>query len=153
MPGPFLNSGFFQTSITQSDATAKEELGVWRFDSGKILKYVKASALIPAREAITLDATVTTAALMGNQVRATAGPTDMFLGVAETTLPLLGFGWATIYGPATARVATLEVQGAPLGPSTNTGVLSIRNTSHYNAAAIALQTGLSAGSAIFISVL
>lgn len=153
MAGPFLNSGLYRTTVRSADTTAQEELGVWRFEAGKILRYVKASSLIPAGEALKLDATVTTAALMGQQVLQTSGATDMFYGVAETTLAALTFGWATIYGPATARVNTAEVPGTGIGPSANTGVLSVRNTSHFNAAAIAMQTGLSGGSAVFINVL
>lgn len=117
------------------------------------------TAVIPAYEAVTRDATVTsaTAALIGNQVVQTSGPTDLLLGIAEVTLPANNYGWITVYGPATGRVATAgaggEIPGAILGPSSNTGVLSIRNTSHFNAAAIAISSGLSAGSAIFVSVL
>ena len=153
MPGPYLNQGAFRTRITDTATdAAQEELGIWRFDSGKILRYVKFGALVPRGESVKLDSSVTTAALMGVQVLQTSGATDMFMGIAEVTGPLLGFGWVTIYGPATGRV-NLDAAGAGLGPSANTGVLSIRNTSHFNAAAIAMQTGLSAGSAVFISVL
>lgn len=151
-PGPYLNVGPFKTRITANDTTQQEELGVWRFEAGKVLRYVKAGALIPAGEAVKLDSSVTTAALMGHQVLQTSGATDMMLGIAEVTLANLGFGWVTVYGPATGRVATTAA-GAGIGPSANTGVLSISNTSHFNAAAIAMQTGLSAGSAVFISVL
>ena len=153
MSGPYLNTGPFKTKITANDTTQQEELGVWRFEAGKVLRYVKASALIPAGEALKMDSSVTTAALMGMQVQASSGATDMFFGIAETTLAALNFGWVTIYGPATGRVVTADAAGAGLGPSANTGVLSIRNTSHFNAAAIAIQTGLSAGSAVFVSVL
>ena len=99
------------------------------------------------------DFTVTTAALMGNQVLQTSGATDMFFGIAETTLASLNYGWITMFGPATARVEALTVPGTPLGPSSTTGVLTVRNTSHFNAVALALQSGLSMGSAVFITVL
>lgn len=154
MSGPFLNTGIFQTKITDNDLIGpKEELGVWRYEAGKVLRYVKSGALIPAGECVKADVTVTTAALFGAQVLQCSAATDMFLGIAETTLASLSFGWVTIFGPATGRVATAgnEVPGAAVGPSTNTGVLSVRNTSHWNAIAIAMQSGLSAGSAVFIT--
>lgn len=155
MPGPYLNVGPFKTAVdeTVTDQRLADELGVWRFEAGKILRYVQAAALIPRFEALRVDATVTTAGLIGHRVLQTSGATDMFMGIAEVTFPNLGFGWATIYGRATARVVAGEIPGSPLGPSSTTGVLTIRNTSHFNAAAIALQSGLSAGSAIFVSVL
>lgn len=154
MPGPYLNSGPFRTRISDTQVIGPiEELGVWRFDTGKVLRYVKAGALIPAGEAVKFDTTVSTVALLGNQVLQASGATDMFAGVAEVTLPNLGFGWVTMYGPATARVVSALIPGSPLGPSGTTGVLDIRNSSHFNAVAVALQSGLSAGSAVFISVL
>lgn len=156
MPGPYLNSGAFRTRISDTQAIGPaEELGVWRFEAGKILRYVKAGALIPAGESTKFDTSVVTGTplLMGAQVLQASGATDMFAGVAEVTLPNLGFGWVTIYGPATARVVSATIPGSPLGPSGTTGVLDIRNSSHFNAVAVALQSGLSAGSAVFISVL
>lgn len=153
MAGPYLNQGAFSTRVTANDTTQQEQLGVWRFEAGKILRYVRAAALIPAGEPCTADATITTAAWIGHNVLQTSAVTNTFFGIAETTLASGSFGWVTLYGPATARVDTNLIPGSPLGPSVTTGVLTIRNTSHFNAAAIALQTGLSAGSAIFVSVL
>lgn len=152
-PGPYLNVGMFRTPISANDSTQQEELGLWRFDSGKILKYVQASgAVIPAFEAVKHDNTVTsvTLALVGNRVRQTSGATDMLLGIAETTLAANNFGWITCYGVATARVTAGEVPNTPLGPSGNTGVLSVRNTSHFQVGAIAVASGLSAGSTVFV---
>jgi len=152
-PGPYLNTGPFKTRITDNDAVGPvEELGVWRFEAGKILRYVKSGSLIPRFESCKFDTAVTTAALMGNQVLQCDGSTNMFAGVAESTFANLSFGWVTLYGPATARVAALTIPGTPLGPDiTATGVLSVRNISHFNAAAVAVQSGLSMGSAVFVS--
>ncbi len=153
MPGPYLSQGIFRTRITTTNTdAAQEELGIWRYEAGKVLRYVKAGALIPGGEAVKIDTTVTTAALMGNQVLQTSGRTDMLLGIAEVTLPNLGFGWITCYGPATARVVTTTVPASALGPDSSTGVLQIRTATDFNAAAIALQSGLSAGSAVFITI-
>lgn len=149
MPGPYLNIGPFKTQITANDSTQQEELGVWRFEAGKVLRYVRAGALIPRGEALRLDST----ALDGSRVLQASGDTDMFMGIAEATLASLSFGWVTIYGPATARVTSLTIPGSSLGPSSTTGVLSIRNSSHFNAVAVAVASGLSAGSAIFITQL
>lgn len=85
---------------------------MWRFEAGKILRYVRAGALIPRFESARYDFTVTTAALMGNQVLQTSAATDMFAGVAEATLASLNYGWITTYGPATARVVAGEVPGS-----------------------------------------
>lgn len=152
MPGPYLNTGPFKTKISDNDLIGPvEELGVWRFEAGKILRYIKTGALIPRFEACKYDTTVTTAALMGNQVLQCDGATNIFAGVVEASLASLSFGWITVLGPATARVATGEIPGTPLGPDrTATGVLSVRNTSHFNASAVAVQSGLSFGSAVFL---
>lgn len=159
-PGPYLNTGQFSTLVTANDPTPQEELGVWRWDAGRVLRYVKAgTAVIPRFEAVTRDSAVTssTPALIGNQVVQTSGATDLLLGIAEVTLAGSNYGWITAYGPATARVRFSagggEIPGAILGPSGDTGVLSIRNTSHFNAAAIAISSGLSMGSAVFVAVL
>ena len=155
MPGPYLNTGAFSTQIGTNDLVGPaEELGVWRFEGAKIVRYVKSGSLIPRYEPVRVDFTVSTAALIGHQVLQTDGATNMFFGVADNaTFANLSFGWVTVYGPATARVDTLLIPGSPLGPSVTTGVLTIRNSSHFNAVAVAVQSGLSAGSAIFVTVL
>lgn len=153
MPGPYLNQGVFRTTVSQVDTTPQEELGIWRFEAGKILRYVKANAAIPAGASVKADAPIVTAALMGNQVVGTTGVTDMLLGVMETTLPLGQYGWITCFGPATAMVVTNTIPAQGLAPGASSGVLGIAATCNYNAAAVAIQTGLSAGSAIFITVL
>ena len=71
MAGPYLNQGAFRTQITEASTSQQEELGIWRFEAGKILRYVQAgAAVIPAYEAVKHDSTVTsvTAALIGNRV-------------------------------------------------------------------------------------
>ena len=155
-PGPFLNQGVFGSPATETQTVPAEELGVWRFEAGKILRYVKASALIPRYEAVGWDITATTtAALFGTQVLSAIGETGMLLGVADqATLPLNGYGWITAYGPATARVVTNELPGQRLGCGGQTGVLlRLQITTYFMPRAIAVQTGLSAGSAVFITVL
>ena len=132
---------------------AKEELGVWRFEGGKIYQYVKSGALIPAGESVVVDTSVTTAALIGRQVVTVQSATGLIRGIAEVTLPNLGFGWVTKYGPATARVVTNANPGVALTSSSTTGVLSVWGVSNLDVAAIALQTGLSAGSAVFVQAL
>lgn len=150
MPGPYLNSGIFQTRITDNDVVGpKEELGVWRYEAGKILKYVKSGALIPKLEGVRIDFTVTTAALMGNQVLSIDAPTSMLVGVAETTFASLSFGWVTVYGPATARVNPAAAAGNTLVPSTATGVLAPAVITGM-APALSLAAGLSGGSAVFV---
>jgi len=156
MPGPFLNTGVFQTRITDNTSTQQEELGVLRVENGKVLRYVKAGALIPAYSACKFDTSVTTGAALtavAQVVQTNAQDTDMFIGVAEVTMALNSFGWLTIYGPATARTTTGIVPGVALGPSSLTGVLGIRQISHFYTAGLAVQSGLSAGSAVYISVL
>lgn len=162
MPGPYLNSGIFRTTITETTSEKREEFGVYRFESGKIYRYVKAGALIPAGEAVVGDHSVTTAGLIGNQVVALGSTTNMLiLGVAEATLSNLGHGWITVHGPATARVVTNAPAGAHLGANAGnaatpvqTGVLNLWSpATSLSVFAIALQTGLSAGSAIYIKAL
>lgn len=162
MPGPYLNVGAWQTSVTANDAAQKEELGVWRFEGAKIYRYVRAGAggVIPAGESVRLDHTAllsgASPGLMGAQVVQVDSSTAMFFGVAESTLSAASYGWVTIYGPATARVVSLVIPGTAIGPSTAaglTGVLAVRDISHFNAVGLAVQTGLSAGSAVFINIL
>lgn len=153
MPGPYLSTGAFRTRVTANSASQEEEVGIWRFEGGKIYRYMRAGDLIPAGENVRMDFSVVTGSpgLIGGQVLQTSGPTNVFLGIAETTLASGNYGWITVYGPATARVATNQIPGGSLGPDvTATGVLSIRNTSHFMVGALALQTGLSAGSAVFV---
>src|SRR5882724_5539788 len=128
MPGPFLNSGIFQTRVTDTSTTAQEELGVWRFENGKIYRYNKAGALLLAYQALKLD--TTTGGQLGAQVIQVTTDTDVFLGVAEVTIALNSFGWITTYGPATCRVAVAAVPGVALGPANATGALTIRQVSN-----------------------
>mgnify|MGYP001574359104 CR=1 FL=1 len=154
MAGPYLSTGQFRTRITANDAEQQEELGIWRFEAGRVLRYVKAGALIPAGEIVQIDSSVVSGSplLIGHQIIAAAGATNLCAGVVEATIASLRFGWVTTYGPATARVDAVA-PGSALGPSALTGVLTIRNTSHFNAIAVALTSGLSAGSAVFVSIL
>lgn len=124
---------------------------MWRFEAGKILRFVRAGDLIPRFESVRYDAARHID--VGGQVLQTSGVTNMFVGIAEVTMAKDNYAWVTIYGPATARVTTTTIPLSSLGPSADTGVLSIRNTSHFNAVALAVESGLSFGSAIFISVL
>lgn len=154
MPGPYLNTGAFKTRVTSNDSTQQEELGVWRFEDGNIYRYVRANALIPRGEPVVLDTTVTTAALMGHYVLQLSSATAMIMGIAEATLASGNFGWITAYGPATARVVTNTIPNVALTGSTTTGVLATwSSTAGLFERAIALQTGLSAGSAVFITAL
>ena len=153
MPGPYLNSGVYSTRVTDNDTSQKEELGVLRFEGGKLYRYVKSGALIAAYSALKLDVSASTAAAAMTQAVQTSTDTDMFFGVNEVTMALNSFGWITVYGPATARVTTGIVPGVALGTTNTTGILGIRQISHFSAAGLAVASGLSAGSPIFISVL
>lgn len=155
MPGPYLNTGLFDSKVTDNHTVGpKTELGVWRFEAGKILRYVKSAHAIDKNAAVKMDATVTTAALIGHQVGMTSAATDLLFGVAETTFAALSFGWVTVSGVATARVDSLAAAGQPLGPHQgNTGMLSFRSYSHFHAGAVALAAGLSGGSAVHINAL
>lgn len=156
MPGPFLNTGAFGDLVTETHTVPREELGVWRFEAGKILRYVKAGALIPRYEGVMWDENATaTAALFGNQVVQCIGESHLLLGIADqATFALNTYGWITAFGQATARVVTNTVPGNTLGIGTVTGVLArIQTSTNFLPKAIAVQTGLSAGSAIFITSL
>ena len=154
-PGPYLNSGVFRTAVSANTAEQQEEVGVWRFESGNIYRYMRAGALIPAYEAVSYDNSVVSGSplLLGNQVIAAIGETNLVLGIAETTLSSGNYGWITVYGPVTARVQTTVIPGRQLGAAGETGVLGIRTTSNYHQSALAVQTGLSAGSAVFLRAL
>jgi len=161
MPGPYFNLGAFKTQINANDTSAQEELGIWRAEGSKVLRYMKASALIPGGECVKVDTTVSTGLLMGNQVLQCSTATDPMIGIAEFTLALLNFGWVTVAGPATGRVGAGEAPGVGLGPSTLTGVLrsagalgAVGASSVFqNFFALALQSGLSGGSAVYITAL
>ena len=154
-PGPYLNSGLFGGPGTQNDLVGpKEELGLWRFDAGRILRYVKSGSLIPRNEAVRLDFTATTAALIGRQVVQTDAPTNILFGIADNhTFANLSFGWVTVYGNATSRVTIDLASGIRLGPTATTGVLGVTQNSSFQGQAIALATGVSSGSAVHVCAL
>src|SRR5687767_11542691 len=95
--GPFLNSGAWMTAVTAVDTTAKEELGVLRFENGRVYKYVKAvDAAITAGFAAEYSGTT------GTNVRLAVASAHMYAGVAETTLTSGSFGWLTVQGLTSA---------------------------------------------------
>lgn len=153
MPGPYLNEGAFKTKVTDvvtsTDTVSREELGIWRFDAGRILRFMQAGSNIFPGEAVTLN----TAVVAGTSVIQTSADTNLLFGVAEVSMPLNYYGWVTIYGPATARAGVNVAIASGLGPNVATGVLTIRNTSHFNGAAIAMAAGVSSGSAVYITQL
>lgn len=154
MPGPFLNIGQFSTSVSQNDTVQKEELGVWRFEGGRVLRYVRSGAVIPQFSAVTAQTNLATAALFGNQVIPTSARTHMLFGVADNSAFASGsFGWITVFGVATGRTTTGTTPGTVLQPGTATGVLDVWASTNLQAFALALQTGLSAGSAVFVRAL
>src|SRR5687767_14623506 len=106
MAGPFLNQGVFSSPATETHTVPQEELGVWRFEAGKILRYVKAGTAINRYAAVMWDESATvTAALFGNQIMCGIGESHMMLGVADqATLSINNYGWITVYGPATCQV-------------------------------------------------
>lgn len=123
---------------------------------------MQATSLVLQYTPVQIDVTTTTGLLMGAQVVAlnplqaqgTGGGSQMpFVGIAEATIPLNNFGWITVNGPATGRVVTSTIPGTYVGGGTVSGILGVANASQmFLANAIALQTGLSAGSAIFILI-
>src|SRR5436189_6272956 len=95
--GPFLGSGSWITTVAANDSTQKEELGILRFEAGKVFKYVQVSsaANIAAGFAVEYTGTAT-------GVRLAVASGQKIAGIAETALSTSFFGWITVQGAANA---------------------------------------------------
>lgn len=119
MAGPFGIAGAFRTTLTQTDTTAQEELGVLRLDSGRILKYVKANATTVNGNAMKYTGTT------GTLVTPTTASIDPLAGICETSIAANSFGWMTVYGPASASVDSANTAaGVALSASGTSGLLN-----------------------------
>lgn len=106
----YINDRIFNTVLTANDSAAQEELGSFRFEGGKVYKYVYfADAVTAAIGApVIMDGTynykVTVDVSEGAGVGSVAG-------VAITTNTPLYYGWVQIYGAATVKVTDYITAG------------------------------------------
>ena len=100
----------FNTVLTADDSAAQEELGSFRFEGGKVYKYVYFADTVTAAigAPVLMDGTynykVTTDIDAGAGIATVAG-------VAITTNTPLYYGWVQIYGAATVKVTDYITAG------------------------------------------
>jgi hypothetical protein len=153
-PGPYLSEGIFEGPVSDIHSVQKHELGILRFDAGRILKYVKFGAAVTPYSWAQLDNTQFTEA---NQViTLAASVTQIAVGVIEYGGSSGSFGWMTIHGPATAKTATTAYAGAPLrasGTAGTAGPLFGSAPTQLPTFGVAVATGVAAGSLVLVQCL
>ena len=148
--GPFLNTGGWKTLVTANDSTAQEMLGSIRFENGKIFRYVLAGGTIAASDAVKSSGTTGTTV-----ITTTAAANQKVVGVAETAITNAQYGWITVYGKATCKVVVSTAAGAVLDADSGTaGTLKLAVSGDLNTGdAVAMETGVAAGSLVFLTCL
>ena len=154
MSGPFLSAGIFSGPVSNIDLTQQNELGMMRWDGGRILQYVKFGGSPAPYEWIQTDTAQFTQPYQVIQLAASV--TQVPLGVAEFGGSNGSFGWITRLGPATAKVATTAFAGSELRPGGTAGTLGpIWTTAPTSMGGfgIAVATGEAAGSLVNVRCL
>ena len=105
----YINDRIFNTVLTANDSAAQEELGSFRFEGGKIYKYVQFQDAVTAAAGApcVMDGTYNYKVT----VDISAGITDCPAGVALTTNTPEYYGWMQTYGVGTVRVTDLLTAG------------------------------------------
>lgn len=132
----------FVDQVTDAGSTQLYPLRFPRWENGKMYRYMKATTALTVNQAAALD---TTTDNTGNNVRPTAAVTDMLFGVAETAILINNFGWITVMGVASCKIATAATAGQFVSPSATAGVLINQTTAGNDVnAAMALEAGAAA---------
>jgi len=105
----------FNTVLTADDSTAQEELGAFRFENGKIYKYVQFQDAVTAAAGApcVMDGTYNHKVT----VDLSLGITDCPAGVSLTANTATYYGWIQTYGTATVKVTDYVTAGDYLLPS------------------------------------
>jgi hypothetical protein len=136
--GPFIHSGAWMTAVTAADTSAKEELGVLRFENGRVYKYVRA-----VDGAIGAGFVAEYSGTGGTTVRLAVASAQIYAGVAETALSSGNYGWVTVQGLTSAMCNSSVTAGNGLIVAGTAGMLTVATSASLaRAQAIALTTGL-----------
>jgi hypothetical protein len=136
--GPFLGSGAWVTSVAANDSTQKEELGILRFENGKVFKYVQVSSAANIAANFAAEYTGTSTG-----VRLAVASAQKIAGIAETALSTSFYGWITVQGLASAMCNSSVTAGNGLIVAGTAGMLTVATSASLaRADAIALTTGL-----------
>lgn len=133
--------------LTNRSTTAKATLGARVFDSsGNEYVYVKAGAAIALNDACRFAGST----LGFDDIRPTSAAQQTVFGVATTAFASGEYGFLLVRGVATCKVIVATAAGSALvsGATAGTLALSVVGTDFANRPAVALVTGVAAGSAI-----
>lgn len=123
-------------------------VGTVAFDSktGYRYVYVTAGAAIAQYDAVRVVADLA-------DVRPTSAVNQVVLGVAQAAIASSASGWIQIDGKATCKVVVATAVGSPLVTNGTAGTLALADATGFAAPgrAVALVTGVAAGSAIWLS--
>lgn len=112
----------FPSAVTVTSTTAEFAPGTRRFESGREYLYVKAgSGGLAANEACEVDATDLTGGTVKQAPNSVAG---CVIGVSETAIAASSYGWITIRGVASCKVANGVAARDVLAASGAAGVLA-----------------------------
>jgi len=103
----------FNTVLTANDSSAQEELGSFRFEDGKIYKYVYFADAVTAAEGapVLMDGTYNYKVTVDYSEAAGSADPALVVGVALTTNTPEYYGWIQIYGVATVKVTDKVTAG------------------------------------------
>ena len=133
---------------TQIDTVAQFPLGTeadhpggGQFNTGKRIRYVKASSAVSAGNAVVLDTGDTTGTEPAVVVPASA-LNQVVAGIAETAIANGSFGWVTVRGrvASATKTATVVTAGDTLSTTATAGALALANST--SATALAVGSGL-----------
>lgn len=127
----------FNTVLTANDSTAQEELGAFRFEDGKIYKYVQHT------DAVT---TIAGGPVLYNGTNNTIVTSDLNGGAgagAIAGVALVGntagyYGWIQIHGMATIKVTDVLTAGDHMIAGTTDNFWTIGATDFTSASAVAV---------------
>lgn len=136
------------SQFTEVSTKRKFRLGTVKRDvDGTEYTYVKAGAAIAANDAVRLAGS----ALGFDDVRPTSAAGQIVFGASQVAIPLASFGWVATRGKCNAKVVAATAAGSPLVTNATAGTLALADaTAIANRPAMALVTGVAAGSAILL---
>jgi len=133
----------FNTVLTTDDSSQEEELGGFRFDSGKIYKYVEFTDSISAIAGGPVILDGTTPNVVSCDLN--AGASDTVCGVSLTAVGVGHYGWIQIYGVATVKISDELSCGHHLIAATTDNFWTVAvqadttDSTGYKSGAVALQ--------------
>jgi len=136
----------FNTALTETSSTQKEEAGIVRWEGGAAYRYVLAGAAIAQYDAVmysgTTGYTVIPTTSTGNEV---------ILGAAQVAIGNAYWGWILIYGKGLVKSDATHTAGVALTDGVGVGtVKAYAGTETSGPCALALATGVTAGSTVFM---